>query len=426
MLDINLFRETPDVVRQNLERRKDEEKLQWVEEIINLDKDWRKKKQEVEDLRRRRNELTNEIQELKKSGKDASSSISSAKDIPEKIKEAEEVMNLCKDKLDNYLMRMPNIMHESVPYGKDDSENVEIRKWGEVTKFDFEVKSHVEIAEKLGLADFERSAKVSGAGFYYLKGDLALLEQAMLRFAVDKMIQKGYTLVYPPLMIRRKPYEGVTDLAEFGDVLYKIENEDLYLISTSEHPLAAMYMDETLQEDKLPIKLVGISPCFRKEVGSSGIDTKGVFRRHQFNKVEQFVFSRPEDSWKIHEELIKNAEEIFQELEIPYRVVNICTGDLGIVAAKKYDIELWSPRQGKYIETVSGSNCTDYQARRLNIKCGKEGGEKRVLHTLNSTAIATPSRSIVAILENNQQKDGSVKIPKVLVPYMNGKEYLGK
>ncbi len=425
MLDIKLFRESPKIVRENLERRKDDEKLKWVDEIIKLDKDWRKNKKFVEELRKKRNEVTFKIQDLKKSGKDASAVIKEAKDIPDKIKAAEILMDSLKEKLNDYLMRMPNIMHKSVPYGENDEKNIEIRKWGKLRNFDFEPKSHVEIAEDLRLADFERSTKVAGAGFFYLKGDLALLDLALQRFALDKMLVKKYTLVIPPLMMRRKPYEGVTDMAEFGDVLYKIENEDLHMISTSEHPMGAMYMDETLDEKELPIKFIGLSPCFRKEIGSKGIDTKGLFRRHQFNKIEQFIFCKPEDSWDLHEELIKNAEEIFQDLEIPYRVVNICTGDLGIVAAKKYDIEAWSPRQDKYTEVVSCSNCTDYQARRLNIKVGKEGGSKRVLHTLNSTAVAT-SRAIVAILENNQQKNGTVKIPKALVPYMGGKQFLGK
>ncbi|MBU4242183.1 MAG: serine--tRNA ligase, partial [Nanoarchaeota archaeon] len=316
-------------------------------------------------------------------------------------------------------------LHESVPYGKDDSENKEVRKWGKLKKFDFELKSHVEIVENLGLVDFERSAKISGTGFYILLGDLALLEQAITRFAIDTMLKKNFILLQPPLMMRRKPYEGVTDLEAFEDVIYKIEDEDEYFIATSEHPMAAMYMDETIDESQLPLKFVGSSMCFRKEIGAHGIDTKGLFRLHQFNKIEQFVFCKPEDSWKIHEELLKNAEEVFQALEIPYKIVNICTGDIGTVAAKKYDLEGWSPRQKKYIELCSCSNVTDYQARRLNIKYGKEGGEKQILHTLNSTVVAT-SRVLVAIIENYQNKDGTVTIPKVLLPYMNKKKLLKK
>ncbi|UCD91708.1 MAG: serine--tRNA ligase, partial [Methanobacteriota archaeon] len=232
---------------------------------------------------------------------------------------------------------------------------------------------------------------------------------------------QGYTPVEPPYALRRRAYEGVTDLSDFEDVMYKLEEEDLYLIATSEHPIGAMYMDEIIDEDVLPLKYVGLSTNFRKEIGAHGLDTKGLFRMHQFNKVEQFIFCKPEDSWKYHEELIGNAEALYQMMKIPHRIVNDCTGDMGTVAAKKYDLEAWSPRQKKYQEVVSCSNCTDYQARRLNIRCGKVGGDKRILHTLNSTAIAT-SRTLVAILENNQNADGSVTVPEVLRPFMNNLE----
>ena len=424
MLDIQLFREHPEIILKNLEKRKDSEKLEQVNEIIKLDSEWRKRKADLDSLRAERNKVSMEINQLKKAGKDASKQIKKAALLPKEIADEEKWVSEAEEKLRNYLMRMPNILHESVPFGKDDSENVEVRKWGKLPKFDFELKTHVEIAEKLG-ADFDRATKLSGSGFFVLTGEIALLEQAIARYAVDLIIKKGYTLFLPPLMMKRKPYEGVTDLSDFEKVMYKVENEDEYLIATSEHPMAAFFMNETIDEKALPIKFAGYSQCFRKEIGAHGIDTKGLFRRHQFNKVEQFVFCRPEDSWKIHEELVKNAEEIFKGLEIPYHVVNICTGDIGTVAAKKYDIEVWMPRQNKYGEVVSCSNCTDYQARRLNIKCGKEGGEKRVLHTLNSTAVAT-SRAIVAVLENYQNKDGTVTVPKVLVPYMNGLKVLGK
>ncbi|HII15826.1 MAG TPA: serine--tRNA ligase [Nanoarchaeota archaeon] len=424
MLDIQIFRENPEIVRKNLEKRKDLERLEQVDEIIKLDSEWRKRKANLDSLRAERNKVSLEINQLKKAGKDASKQIKKAADLPKQIAEEEKWVSETEEKLKGYLMRMPNILHESVPYGKDDSENVEARKWGKLPKFDFELKTHVEIAENLG-ADFDRATKLSGSGFFVLTGELALLEQAIARFAIDLMIKKGYRLFLPPLMIKRKPYEGVTDLGDFEKVMYKVENEDEYLIATSEHPMAAFFMNETIDEKDLPVKFVGYSQCFRKEIGAHGIDTKGLFRVHQFNKVEQFVFCRPEDSWKIHEELIANAEDVFKGLELPYHVVNICTGDIGTVAAKKYDIEAWMPRQNKYGEVVSCSNCTDYQARRLNIKCGKEGGEKRILHTLNSTAVAT-SRALVAVLENYQNKDGSVTVPKVLVPYMYGVKVLGK
>ncbi|PIO04586.1 serine--tRNA ligase, partial [Candidatus Woesearchaeota archaeon CG08_land_8_20_14_0_20_43_7] len=325
-----------------------------------------------------------------------------------------------KAEIDVLLKRIPNLMHESVPYGKDDSENQEIRKEGAPRAPDFQLKNHVQLIEDLGAGDFERATKIAGHGFYFLKGDLAFLNQSLLRFTIDFMAARGYLFTEPPLMMERKPYEGVTDLSDFENVMYKIEGEDRYMIATSEHPLVAQYMDETIDETELPIKLVGYSMCFRKEVGSRGIDTKGLFRTHQFNKVEQIILCRPEDSWRLHEEILANSEDLFKALELPYRIVNICTGDLGIVAAKKYDLEVWMPRQNGYKEACSASNCTDYQARRLNIKCGKEGGDKRVLHTLNNTAIAT-SRVLVAILENYQNQDGTVTIPKVLRPYMGGK-----
>ncbi len=251
-----------------------------------------------------------------------------------------------------------------------------------------------------------------------------MLDFAIMNYSLDKLVEKGYEPVEPPFMMKREPYEGTVDLSDFEDVMYKVEGEDLYLIATSEHPIAAMYEDEILEEEELPKKFVGVSPCFRKEIGSHGIDTKGLFRAHQFNKVEQFIFSEPEESWDYHEELIQNAKDLMEDLGIPYRVVNVCTGDIGTVAAKKYDIEAWSPRQEKYIEVISCSNCTDYQARRLNIRIGKVGsGEKKMLHTLNSTALAT-SRTMVAILENNQLEDGSVKIPEPLQDYMGGKELI--
>jgi seryl-tRNA synthetase len=425
MLDLKLFRENPEVVKQNLERRKDKSRLKQVDEIIKLDNDWRRKKQEVDKLRAKRNDITSEVQKLKKSKKDVSSKIIEAQTVSEKLKESEELMNFYKEKLDVLMKSMPNIMHESVPYGKDDSENVEVKKSGNISKKDFKLKSHVELGEELAMLDFDKSAKLAGAGFYFLKGELALLNQALIKFAIDHMIKKGYLYMETPLMMRKQPYEGVTDLSDFENVMYKIDEDDLYLIATSEHPLVGQYMNDVIDENELPIKMCAYSMCFRREVGSRGIDTKGLFRTHQFNKVEQVVICNPEESWDLHKEIVQNTEEFFQALELPYRIVNICTGDLGIVAAKKYDIEVWMPRQDKYAEVGSASNCTDYQARRLNLKYGKEGGEKFLVHTLNNTVVAT-SRALVAIMENNQNKDGSITIPKVLVPYMNGVKVIKK
>lgn len=424
MLDINLIREKPETVRKDLKKRGDSEKLKWVDEILKKDKKWRDLKQELDRLRGKRNEISLKINKSKKEGKSAKDLIKKAKSLPEKIEKKGAKADELKKEVDYYLMRLPNILHESVPKGKDDSENVEVRKWGKKPKFDFEAKNHVEILESLNLADFDRSGKISGTGFYFLKGDLVLLEQALTRFALEVMRGKEFILIYPPLMMRREPYEGVTDLSDFGTMMYKIDQEDEYLIATSEHPLVSQHMKEIIEEKCLPIKYAGISPCFRKEIGSHGIDEKGIFRTHQFNKVEQVVICNPKESWKIHEELIKNAEEIFKALELPYRIVNICTGDIGTVAAKKYDLEVWLPHQEKYREMVSASNVTDYQARRLNIRFRDKEGMKMV-HTLNSTVLAL-GRVMVAILENFQQKDGSVKIPKVLWPYMNGVKVIKK
>jgi len=320
-------------------------------------------------------------------------------------------------------MHLPNLLHESVPIGKDENDNVPIRKWGKIPKFDYPVRDHIDLALKLDIIDVERAGKIAGARFFYLKNEGVLLDMALMSFALEEMIKKGYKPIEPPFMMRRKPYEGVVSLSDFEDVLYKVEDEDLYMIATSEHPIAAMYMNEVLKEEDLPLKFVGLSTNFRKETGDHGKDTRGIFRTHQFNKVEQFIFCKPEDSWKMHEELIRNAEELAQKLDLPYRIVNVCTGDIGTVAAKKYDLEAWMPAQNAYREIISCSNCTDYQARRLNIKYREKEGAppKGFVHTLNSTAIAT-GRTIVAILENYQQEDCSVVVPKVLRRYMGGVE----
>ena len=424
MLDIKLIRDSPDIVREDLRKRGDDEKLGVLEEIIQEDASWRQKMSVTDGLKAQRNRVAQEVAQLKKSGDNADAQIAQMQEIKSRIEAQDKDTQQLRENIDRKLMLIPNILHESVPVGADSEANVEVRNWGEIPHFDFELNNHGELAEALGLADFDRATRVAGAGFNYLKGNLARLDLALVNFAIDFMMKKGYTLVEPPYMMRREPYEGVTDLGDFQDVMYKIEGEDLYLIATSEHPMAAMHMGEIIDEDDLPIKLVGFSPCFRKEIGAHGVDTRGLFRMHQFNKVEQFIFCNPEDSWQYHEELQKNTEEMLQALGIPHRVVNVCTGDIGNLAAKKYDIEAWFPRQNKYGEVTSCSNCTDYQARRLGIRCGKHGGkEKRVPHTLNNTAIAT-SRTMVAILENYQNADGTVTVPEVLRPYMGGVEKL--
>lgn len=421
MLDIKLIRESPQIVRDDLNKRGDEEKLELLERVISMDVEWREVVEEANKLKHERNVISKKISELKRDGKDAAAEIKRASELPKEIEKVEEKRKELEANVKKGLMRLPNILHESVPVGADDSENLEVKRWGEPAEKDFDPKSHGELMESLGLADFERARKVAGAGFLYMLGPLVLLDQALINFAFDFLVEKGYTPVEPPYMLRREPYEGVVDLEDFESVMYKIEGEDFYLIATSEHPIAAMYQDEIIDEDLLPLKYAGFSTNFRREIGSRGVDTRGLFRMHQFNKVEQFIFCKPEDSWNYHEELNANAEELHQMLNIPYRIVNVCTGDMGSIAAKRYDLEAWSPRQKKYVEVVSCSNCTDYQARRLRIRAGKVGGEKRFLHTLNSTALAT-SRTLVAILENNQNADGSVTIPEVLRPYMKGME----
>ena len=409
MLDIRLIREKPDYVRENLKRRNDPEKLEMLDQLIEYDKKWRQNLTRLNELRHQRRELTNEIAQK----------IEEARKIDAEIESLEKQVEELSQKVKHYLMRLPNLLHDSVPYGVDENDNVTVKTWGEIPKFDFKVKDHIDLGLSLGILDLERAAKVSGARFYYLKGLGVLLDMALISFALNELVKKGYEPIEPPYMMRRKAYEGATALADFEEMLYKIEDEDLYLIATSEHPIAAMFMNEVLNAEDLPLKFVGVSACFRREAGAHGKDTRGIFRTHQFNKVEQFIFCLPEHSWEMHEELLRNAEELVQKLGLPYRVVNVCTGDIGSFAAKKYDIEVWMPAQNRYREIISCSNCTDYQARRLNIRYREKEGAppKGVVHTLNSTALAT-GRTVVAILENYQQEDGSVVIPEVLRPYV--------
>lgn len=426
MLDVKLIREQPDAVRENIKRRQDPEKLKLLEKFIESDKKWRELTMKVNALRKKRNDISKDIAELKKKGKDAAKQLAEAENIPEEIKKLEAQMEKEKEAAKIAHMSVPNILHESVPVGKDDTENVEVKVWGKPPEFGFTPKSHVEILTALDLIDLERAAKVSGAGFYYLKGNLVLLDLAIQRFAIDFLRKQGFTVIGPPLMIKRKPYEGVTDLADFESVMYKIQGEDAYLIATSEHAMGAMFMDEVLDKSQLPIKLCGVSPCFRREIGTHGKYTKGLFRVHQFNKVEQFVFSTPEQSWELHEHIQDNSEKLYQALGLHHRVVNVCTGDIGSIAAKKYDTEVWMA-DGQFRESGSNSNCTDYQARRLNVKFREKPGAPPggFVHTLNNTALAT-SRTMIAIVEQYQQKDGSVLIPKALKPFMNGIEVLQK
>jgi seryl-tRNA synthetase len=419
MMDVKLVRENPDAIVASLKRRGATAKVPLVEEAASADADWRKFKTEVDRLRHRQNDLTAEVAALKKKGEPIDDKLREVKDIPQRIKDLEAKADESSERLTKALLGLPNILHQSVPDGKDESESVTVTTWGKHPDFGFQAKDHIDILTALGMVDMERGAKVAGARFFFLKGEAVKLEHAIMQFAMDTLRSKGFTAVEPPFMLNRSSYEGVVNLEDFGPVIYKIEGEDLHLIATSEHPLVSMHKDEILESARLPIRYCGFSPCFRVEAGAHGKDTKGIFRVHQFYKVEQVVFSKPEQSWKIHEELISNAEEIYQALGIPYRVVALCSGDTGFMSAKTYDLEAWLPGQGKYREMASASNITDFQARRLLIRYReKQSDPTTLVHTLNSTAVVT--RTLVAMVENFQQKDGSVKIPKALAPYMGG------
>lgn len=415
MLDIKFVREYPDLIRENLRKRKDPEKLALLEAVLKNDKTWRKLKGEVDKLRERRNKISQEINKTKKQGKDVKNLVKEAKEIPIKIEKKEKEIKNLKEKIKICLLRIPNMIAENVPYGKDDTENEVIKEYGKKRKFTFNPRSHVDIIKKLDLADLERAAKISGARWYFLKNELVILDMALQRYAMDLLIKKKFTPISPPNMISKKSVQGATSLSAFEEDIYKIEKQDLYAIPTSEFPLVTQYTNEVLQEKEMPIKLAGISPCYRKEAGAHGKDQKGIFRVHQFNKVEQVIICKQEESWKHFNLLLKNTENFVKKIGLPYRVVNLCTGDLGIQAAKTYDIEVWFPAQKAYRETASCSNCLSYQAVRTNIRYQKNK-EREYVHTLNSTMVPT-SRIIVAIIENFQNKDGSISIPKALQKY---------
>ena len=424
MIDVDVLRNDPGRIEQNLGRRGNPAYLTLLAEARAKDEAWRAARVEADRLRQRRNDLGRRIALERAKGAVPPELEAEARSIPTSLREAEAREGEQRRARDALLMRLPNLMDESVPLGKDDSENAVVATWGTPAGPNPALKTHGEVLEALGMAEFDRAHRASGSGFYYLTGSVVLLDLALQRFALDLLVERGFVPVAPPYLLRREPYEGVTDLADFENVMYKVEGEDLYLIATSEHPLAALYQGEILDEDRLPIRLAGVSPCFRKEIGGHGVDQKGIFRVHQFQKVEQFVFCRPGESAGLHEELRANAEEVVRRLGVPYRVVNVCAGDLGTVAAKKYDIEAWFPRQQAYREAVSCSNCTDYQARRLGIRMGKAGRPGKVVpHTLNSTAVAT-SRTMAVVLEQYQQPDGSVTIPEALRPYLGGRDAL--
>ena len=422
MLDINMFREHADVIRADHDRRGLPHDA--VDEVIRLDEQWRKARYDADQLRKARNEAARGIAEAKKSGNSAAAEAIMAEvaDIGARIDELAELSDDCLVRRDSLRMSIPNILHADVPIGEDDQKNTLHSMHGEKTELGFEPRNHNDLIEMNGWVDQSRGAKVAGSRFYFLQGDLARLEMALQQYGADFLMGRGYTLVQPPLMMNREAYEGVTDLGDFETVMYGIEPDKYYLIATSEHPLTAMRMDEIIEPSELPIKLVGVSACFRREVGAHGLSDRGIWRVHQFTKVEQIVICHPENSWDYHEDLLSNAVDMWDSLGLHYRVVNICTGDMGTVAARKYDLEAWLPGAGDYKEVVSCSNCTDYQANRLRMRFRTTEGNEAV-HTLNSTAIAT-SRALVAIMEQNQMEDGRVSVPKVLRPYMGNQEVL--
>ena len=416
MLDIRFIKENAELIKTNLKKKAQQDKFKVVDEIIAGYETSLKLKQQSEELRRKRNELSLKVNELVKQKKDVKTVIKEVKDIPEKIKELEEKKEKIDSNLKQLAYNIPNILHSSVPLGKDATENKVLKKVGKIPKFKFPIKNHVELGESLNLFDFDASARISGNGFYYLKGELALLNQALIRYAIDFMSKKNYLYIESPLMVNRRIEEAKGDFTAFEKALYKIENEDHFLIPTAEDAILGMLADQTIPEDKLPLKFFAYSMSFRKEIGSHGINEKGLWRTHQFNKVEQFIFCHPKDSWKYYEELRKNSEELYKKLKLPYRLLECCSGDLGDWKAKSEDIEVYRPTIKEYGEVGSLSNCTDFQARDLNIKLLTKKGEKLVMHTLNNTAIAT-SRALVVIMENYQQKDGSIKVPTVLQKY---------
>lgn len=412
MLDIKFIRENQEKVKEGLKKRGADFDLDY---FLELDGKRRGKIKEVDDMRSRQNVLSDEISKNRDEQR-----ISESKDLKNKLQAAEFELKALDEEFEESVHKIPNIPDDDAPVGKDESENKVLREVGKKPKFDFKPKDHMELGTSLDILDFERAAKVSGADFYYLKNEAVLLELALVRYALDFLSKKGFTPVLTPDMARSRFYLGTGYMPRGGEAqTYTIADSDLGLIATAEITLAGMHADEMLDESRLPLLYAGYSHCFRQESGSYGKYSKGLYRVHQFTKVEMFVYCRPEDSQKMHQELLKYEEEMWQELGIPYRVVDMCTGDLGAQAARKFDLEVWMPGRNDWGEVTSTSNTTDYQARRLGIKYRRPDGKSDFVHTLNGTAIAT-SRAIIAILENYQQKDGSVKIPKALRPYMRG------
>jgi seryl-tRNA synthetase len=415
MLDPKIIKEKSHMILDMLKKRDVEFDL---DALIDSDQNRREFIIKTDELRKKKNQMALEISQKKKTGQDASQIISEMKQVSAEQMKLESLQEENERKYTKLALSIPNLIHSTVPIGKDETANKEIKKWGEIPEFDFKINDHIDISENLNLVDLERASKVAGARFYFLKNELVRLNQSLIHYALDFLAEEDYSLIQPPYMINRQSMEGAIIADDFEEVIYKVEDEDLYMIGTSEHALAAMHSNEIIEGKDLPLRYAGTSPCFRKEAGAHGRDQKGIFRVHQFDKIEQFVFTRPEDSWREHEKMLEITEKFYQKLEIPYRVMLLSSGDLGKISAKTYDIEAWMAGQNAYREIVSCSNCLDYQARRLKIRFREKTNEDtQYVHTLNSTLIAT-SRVLVSIMENFQTKDGHVKIPKVLEKYM--------
>ena len=424
MIDIKFLRENPDAVKENIKKKFQDNKLPLVDEVIELDSQLRNAKQEADNLRASRNKLSKQIGALMGQGKkdEAEEIKKQVSDNAAKLAELEKLEEELAEKIKKDMMVIPNIIDPSVPIGKDDSENVEIKRYGEPVVPDFEVPYHADIMEKLHGIDLDAARRVAGNGFYYLMGDIARLHSAVISYARDFMINRGFTYCVPPFMIRSAVVDGVMSFAEMDAMMYKIEGEDLYLIGTSEHSMIGKYIDTIIPEETLPHTLTSYSPCFRKEKGAHGIEERGVYRIHQFEKQEMIVVCKPEDSKMWFDKLWQNTVDLFRSMDIPVRTIECCSGDLADLKVKSYDVEAWSPRQKKYFEVGSCSNLGDAQARRLKIRINGENG-KYFAHTLNNTVVAPP-RMLIAFLENNLNEDGSVRIPEVLRPYMGGMDVI--
>jgi len=418
MLDPKIIRDEPEKIRKMIIDRAVEFDF---DGMLELDKKRRDLIKETDELRKKRNQMSIAIGQAKKSNEDASSLLTDMGKISKDLDEQEQLQKTVESDYTNLAFSIPNMIHESVPIGTDESSNVELRRWGEIPQFNFQINDHIDLGQNLNIIDLERAAKTAGARFYYLKGGLVKLSQALISFALDFMQEKEYNLIQPPYMINRKSMEGAVIADDFEDVIYKVQDEDLFLIGTSEHAIASMHSDEILDGNKLPFRYASFSPCFRKEAGAHGKDQKGIFRVHQFDKIEQFIFAKPENSWNEHEKMISITEEFYKKLEIPFKVMLLSSGDMGKVSAKTFDIEAWMPGQNAYREIVSCSNCLDFQSRRLKIRFrDKSNEDTQYVHTLNSTLVAV-ERTIVSIMENFQTNDGHITVPPVLQKYFGDK-----